>query len=279
MAPVPQVVGPGRRATRDRRAPDTSALRWRVLKDVPASGALNMAIDHALAMCLRPGEGVLRLYRWARPTASFGRNEPARGRYDLEAARRSGIEFVRRPTGGRAVLHDRECTYGVVLPITRDMSLRAVYRMVNEGLVTALATLGVPASMAPAEARTLSPAAGPCFKHPSEGEVTVDGRKLVGSAQARIGGAILQHGSLLLEVGQEQLAVLRGEVDGASDPICLEEILDVVPPWDILVEAVTAGLSAVLSGEWHQADLTDVERAETRRLEVHYASDGWTWRR
>ncbi len=184
-----------------------------------------MAVDHALATCLGPGEGVLRLYRWASPTASFGRNEPARGRYDLEAAQRAGIEFVRRPTGGRAVLHDRELTYAVALPVTSGMSLRAVYRMVNEGLVKALGALGVPATMASAEGRALSPAAGPCFRRPSEGEVTVEGRKLVGSAQARIGSAILQHGSLLLGPGQERLADLRGEVEEASDPTCLEASL------------------------------------------------------
>ncbi len=264
---------------RQRKAPDTGALRWRVLEDAPASGALNMAFDHALAACLGPGEGVLRLYRWTIPTASFGRNEPTKGRYDVEAGRRAGIEFVRRPTGGRAVLHDRELTYAVVLPITAEMSLRAVYRLVNEGLVGALDSLGVPASMAPATRRALSPAAGPCFEHPSEGEVTVDGRKLVGSAQARIGHAILQHGSLLLGSGQERLAALRGEVDNASDPTCLDEILDAVPSWDVLVEAVTAGLSGVLSGKWHRAGLTDAERAEARSLETHYASDRWTWRR
>ena len=273
MTPTLQTVRP------TRRAPDTSALRWRVLQDAPASGARNMAVDHALAVCLGPGEGVLRLYRWASPTASFGRNEPARGRYDLEAARRMGVEFVRRPTGGRAVLHDRELTYALVLPVTGGMSLRAVYRMVNESLVKALGALGVPAAMASSEARALPPAAGPCFRWPAEGEVTVEGRKIVGSAQARIGGAILQHGSLLLGPGQERLARLSGEAEQASDPTCLQEILDEVPSWDILVETVITGLSEVLSGNWHRAGLRDVERAEARVLEAHYASGGWTWRR
>jgi len=265
-------------ARRERVTPDTGALRWRVLEDAPASGAFNMAVDQALAACLRPAEGVLRLYRWENPTVSFGRNEPARGLYDIEDARRAGIDFVRRPTGGRAVLHDQELTYAVVLPITAGMSLRAVYRLVNQGLVTALGTLGVPASMAP-RGPALSPAAGPCFEHPAEGEVTVAGRKLVGSAQARIGRAILQHGSLLLGPGQERRADLRGEADETSDPISLDEILDVVPSWDVLVEAVVAGLCGVLSGKWHRGGLTEAERAEALSLEPHYASAGWTWRR
>lgn len=237
-----------------------------------------MAMDHALSACLGPGQGVLRLYRWAHPTASFGRNEPVRGRYDVEAARRRGIEFVRRPTGGRAVLHDRELTYALVLPVTRGMSLRALCGLVNEGLVRALDTLDVSASMAPAEGRALRPSAGPCFRRPSEGEVTVGGRKLVGSAQARLGRSILQHGSLLLGPGQERLTWLRGETEEASVPTCLEEILDSVPSWNVLVEAVLAGLRGVMGGEWSQAELTEAEGEESRKLECHYASDGWTWR-
>ena len=267
-----------RRARRAKNPPDTSALRWRVLEDAPASGVVNMAFDHALASCLGSGEGVLRLYRWTNPTASFGRNEPSQGRYDLEAARKAGIEFVRRPTGGRAVLHDRELTYALVMPITAGTSLRAVYGMVNEGLVKALGNIGVSASLAPDEVRALSPMAGPCFRRPSEGEVTVGGRKLVGSAQARIGNAILQHGSLLVGRGQERLAALRGETEDASTSTCLDEILDVVPSWDILVEAVAAGLSGVFRGEWHRGRRTDLEKAGARLLEEHYASAGWTWR-
>ena len=75
-----------------------------------------MAVDHALAACSSPGKAVLRIYQWSCPTVSFGRNEPTRGRYDPALGRSAGIEFVRRPTGGRAVLHDRELTYSAVLP-------------------------------------------------------------------------------------------------------------------------------------------------------------------
>ena len=262
-----------------RHPPDTGTLRWRVIDDPPASGAVNMAVDEALATCLSPGEGVLRLYRWCDPTVSFGRNEPAKGLYDLESAQRAAIQFVRRPTGGRAVLHDRELTYAVVLPITAGVSVRAIYRLVNQGLVRALEAIGVSASMAPAGSGALSLDAGPCFEHPSEGEVTVSGRKLVGSAQARIGGVILQHGSLLIGGGQERLAGLRGSADEASDPICLEEVLDVVPSWDVLVDEAVAGLSGVLGGAWHRAGLTDDERAESHVLEPRYESAEWTWRR
>ena len=238
-----------------------------------------MAVDHALATCLAPDEGVLRLYRWSRPTVSFGRNEPAAGLYDLEAASRGGIDFVRRPTGGRAVLHDWELTYAVVLPATGRISLRAIYSMVNEGLVRALGALGVEASMAGAGEPPLPPDAGPCFQRPAPGEVTVNGRKLVGSAQARVAGAILQHGSLLLGPGHERLAELRGESGEASTPISLHEILDETPSWNVLVESVIEGLSGVLNSRWGRSRLRGAERAEAGALEARYASAEWTWGR
>ena len=89
--------------------PRPGPLAWRVVvEDAPRSGPENMALDHALADTLAPGAGVLRFYRWARATVSFGRNQPASGNYDRELARELGMGFVRRPTGGRAVLHDLE---------------------------------------------------------------------------------------------------------------------------------------------------------------------------
>src|SRR5690606_669373 len=103
-----------------------------------------------------------------------------------------------RPTGGREVLHDRELTYAVVVPLRAFGGLRALHRLVNGALVEALRSLGVAADLAPPDGRALRPDAGPCFGGPAEGEVTVGGRKLIGSAQVRVGGAVLQHGSLRL---------------------------------------------------------------------------------
>ncbi len=265
-----------------------------------------MAVDHALAACSSPGEAVLRIYRWSCPTVSFGRNEPACDRYDPAAGHSAGVEFVRRPTGGRAVLHDRELTYAAVLPCPKPGGLRATYGLINRGLVEALCSLGVPAAMdagrgLPASrglAAKRGTAAGldtgPCFDEPAPGEVTVAGRKLVGSAQARLEGALLQHGSLLLGPGQERLVglgsrsagVLTGRCGGGPEkygrgqaPISLEEVLGRVPPWNILVQAVISGLSSVIGGDWHQGELTEPERVKSRALTERYTSAEWTWRR
>jgi lipoyl(octanoyl) transferase len=200
--------------------PDLPALRWRLRIDEAASGALNMAVDHALARAVEEAPStdtaILRLYRWSCPTISFGRNEPALGRFDVDGAKRAGVDFVRRPTGGRAVLHDDELTYTVVLPVDAFGGLRRSYRIVNEALVAGLARLDVPAALASPGGQALPPDAGPCFREPAAGEVvarpagTVNGaapapHKLAGSAQLRIGRTLLQHGALPLAGGQERL--------------------------------------------------------------------------
>src|SRR5687767_12168212 len=96
------------------RASDASTHACRFLVSDPADGATNMATDDALRLrARRTGETVYRLYAWSRPTVSLGRNQSARGRYNLALARARGIDFVRRPTGGRAILHHREITYSV----------------------------------------------------------------------------------------------------------------------------------------------------------------------
>ena len=278
----------------ERSGIDTEALRWRVLVDPPASGPKNMAVDHALAACSSPGEAVLRIYRWSRPTVSFGRNEPARDRYDPAAGRDAGVDFVRRPTGGRAVLHDRELTYAAILPLTRRGGLRATYGLINRGLMEALWSLGVPAVMAEARGSLGDLNSGPCFDEPAPGEVTVAGRKLVGSAQARLEGAILQHGSLLIGPGQERLLTLGSKSDefraGAPGgypenpapiqaPISLEEVLGQAPPWYDLVEAIISGLSDVTGGDWHRGELSEPERVKSMEFAKQYASAEWTWRR
>lgn len=254
-------------------------MDWRVLlEEDPSSGARNMALDHALAGLNQPGEGVLRLYAWSPHTVSFGRNEPARGIYDPERALAEGIAFVRRPTGGRAVLHAHEVTYCAVLPVRALGGLRSAYVRINEGLVAGLRALGCPAALA-AGGPSLPPDAGPCFQAPAPGEVTLDGRKLVGSAQVRMGDAILQHGSVILSGDQAALARLRG---GGADPAPPATLLSVAGAvgWTEVAGALVEGLALALGGSWRQGETTLAEQVRARSLEAdHYATDAWTWRR
>ena len=137
-------------------------LRWTVVFDPPRDGAANMAVDHALAETVEPDAAWLRLYRWVRPTLSLGRNEPAADVYDLARAEGLGIDVVRRPTGGRGVLHDAELTYAVVAPVAAVGRLRAAYAAVHAGLAAGLRSLGADARLAAGVAPG-PPRAGACF--------------------------------------------------------------------------------------------------------------------
>lgn len=266
-------------------------LSWRIVSDGALSGAANMARDHALAQALRPGTGTVRFYRWSPATLSLGRNEPVTAGYRDFLRLHPEIDVVRRPTGGRAVIHDRELTYAAVLPARACGGPRQAYRKVNEGLVDGLRLLGVDAVAAAGKA--LPPDAGPCFLEPAEGEVVVRGRKLVGSAQVRIGGAVLQHGSVLLR--SDQTALLEGmqgngastlgngsrggQRDAPTHAITLTEVLGEAPGWERLVDAFSHGFARALGGDWAQGALTDEERTLATELQDRYGSATWTWRR
>src|SRR4051812_28201699 len=188
------------------------APRWRIIVTPAAPGAENMALDDALMNRARTsGEWVARLYSWSRPTISLGRNQTARGRYDLERIRELGLDMVRRPTGGRAILHDREITYSVTAPMAETGDLRQAYDRINRLVLETLHRLGVYASIAAPRKRASFPGMAPCFDEPSAGELVLDGRKIAGSAQWRADGGILQHGSILLEDDQSLLASLALE--------------------------------------------------------------------
>ena len=184
-----------------------------------------MAVDHALAEQLTPGSAVLRLYEWTEPTVSFGRNEVARDQY----ARTDQVAFVRRPTGGRAVLHREELTYSVVFPAAKG--LRQAYAEIHAALKAGLEALGVRGRLAP-QGDAVSPLEpGTCFEHPVGGEILVDAGKLVGSAQARMGSAVLQHGSLLRVEDQTGFDRIRRRPEHPSSPApTLASVLGSAPP-------------------------------------------------
>ena len=238
-----------------------------------------MALDHALAEGVGEGTGVLRLYAWEPHTISFGRNEPTAGRYDVDAARAEGLAFVRRPTGGRAVLHAHEVTYCAALPVRALGGVRAAYQQIHRGLVVGLRALGVRAELA-ADGAVLAPDAGPCFRAPAPGEVVVGGRKLVGSAQVRLGGAILQHGSVILRGDQGAVSRLSGAPADAAGPASVEgELARPVEP-DEVRDALADGLRLALGGRWVQGDYRPTEIRRADELEGgRYARDDWTWRR
>jgi len=170
-----------------------------------------MATDEALLdRVLRSGGAFLRLYRWDPPTLSIGRNQRIG---PVERA----LPVVRRPTGGKAVWHEHEVTYAVAAPIALYGSLREAYCQIHARIAAALRSLGVAASLAPYRP-TVRPSDGPtsCFAQPVGGEILVQGRKLVGSAQMRRQDAFLQHGSILLAGSQRAVGARTSETTLAA---------------------------------------------------------------
>lgn len=254
---------------------------WRLIVTPPASGAENMALDEALMQrAEQTGEWVLRVYSWASPTISLGRNQTARGKYDVERVRARGLEIVRRPTGGRAILHDREITYSVTAPVSQAGDLRTSYARINRLLVAALAHLGVAATLAAPSGRAPSPGMAPCFDEPSVGELTVDGRKLAGSAQWRHEGALLQHGSILVEDDQSLLAELAVHpAERIPSPATLEALLGRVPSPDDLAAALASAVREHEDPSAAPLQLDDEIGTCASALSVRYLDDAWTWRR
>src|SRR5947199_6485536 len=149
--------------------PRRSYGRWRLLLAPPRSGAENMARDIALQRrAAETSEIVFSIYSWLRPTLSFGRNQTAAGLYDLHRIRDAGLDVVRRPTGGRAILHHHEVTYSVTAPLAGAPSLRETYARINQILLRGLAQLGAAAAVAAPAGRTQAPGLRPCFALPPE---------------------------------------------------------------------------------------------------------------
>lgn len=253
------------------------ALTWSVRVDGPLGPADNMAVDHALVDCVGPRAAVLRFYTWTEPTVSLGRHEPARDRW--RQAARSGLACVRRPTGGRAVLHDRELTYSVVVGRASGVRPRAAYQWVQGVLTAGIRALGVRAEQATDQGDRDRPTSGAaCFATSAAGEIQVRGRKLVGSAQARMDGVLLQHGAILMANDQADLATLSGDERLAVQAATLEGLGDVVSPERLastLQSAFEEDLGARLPP--FVPDACFQLQRELRR--THYEDEAWTWRR
>jgi len=186
---------------------------WRLVESPRLTGAENMARDEAVLRASESGiqPPTLRLYGWATPTISIGYLQ------DAEPLAGHGIPIVRRITGGRAVLHDREITYSVIAPNSLDVfsgGILDAYSAISLCIINALRDIGVEASLERAGPRVDRPsgrtAKEACFHTPSRCEVMAGGKKLVGSAQRRFKKTFLQHGSILFGMDEG----LNGRVFG-----------------------------------------------------------------
>lgn len=255
----------------------------RIVVHAAASGAWNMAVDEAL---LDDPEGgwTLRLYRWERPTISLGYAQPYARGVDTAVARRLGIPVVRRPTGGRAVLHADEITYALTGPVDRSPlsgSVSHSYRCIAAGLQAGLRRLGADLQIERSGPTPRPESKGPCFSARTRYELSARGRKVVGSAQRRRDGRLLQHGAVLLghPDGRLWAALGAGHRQAAASSAGLVEVLGRRPAARALACSLGAALAEALRLTPRRGVLSRAEIRRARGLEAKYRDSGWTRRR
>lgn len=205
---------------------------WRYLDTGFLSGCENMAIDEAIFLSCQQGKSLptIRLYGWTPPAISLGYFQKAENAINFEACKRRGVDVVKRLSGGRAVLHDKELTYSLICPEGTPpfgKTILETYKTISMCLISALKNLNLDVKWVTSKEkhssfRHLNDKTVSCFSSPSWYEITVEGKKICGSAQKRGGGTWLQHGAILLEHDVEMLVeVLKS---GKSKQEFMDEI-------------------------------------------------------
>ncbi|MBD3366788.1 MAG: hypothetical protein GF405_01285 [Candidatus Eisenbacteria bacterium] len=248
-----------------------------------------MAVDEAVLAAVNRGEAppTVRVYGWEPPTVSTGYSQDIERELDIDECRRRGFGVVVRPTGGRAVLHAGELTYSVVGPSgvpPLGTTIMEAYLAIAQALVAGLSLLGLRAELAQVASDPRSRGEGaspPCFASAGRYEVVVGGRKLVGSAQRRVGRALLQHGSLLIDATHEQLAEVqraRSEREREifrralrSKTTTLERELGRPVSFDEVARAVRLGFENAWGVELDEGGLTEHEKADAEKLATERA--------
>ena len=272
---------------------------WRlIIEDSPRSGAANMAVDESIAEAASGGDvpPTLRFYRWQSPTVSLGRFQKIA---DIDEARvaAQGYDLVRRATGGRAILHADELTYSVTGPVAEPQMAGGVmdaYLRFSNALLSGLIMLGLKAEKAGARARAGRELSAACFEMPSAYEITAGGRKLMGSAQSRRKGYVLQHGSLPLWGDVARLVDVLALPCAAKDhlrqqlrqqAVTLAEALELSPDSDKLdfpriAAAMADGFASTLDQDLEPGTLSPDElRRSAELIRTRYADPAWTRQR
>jgi lipoate-protein ligase A len=263
------------------------ARDWRLVVTEPLDGAANMALDEALLRARIRGHGppTVRFYGWSPPTVSLGYGQRLDSGLDLDACRRLGLGLVRRPTGGSAILHEPptgEVTYSVVAradDFAGGDDVLATFRVLGEGLQAGLSRLGVEGVevVSPWGARRADPAPAFCFARAGAYELAVSGRKLVGSAQRRQGGAFLQHGSVLLDADFDRLRAVFPGADPGAGITTLAVLLGRTPGFDTVSGALASELAAALGCRLVAGGLSDEEARDAEALVAgKYTRPEWT---
>lgn len=266
---------------------------WRLLITPPSPGAWNMAADEAILEHVGRGAArpTLRLFAWEPACLSLGHAQPYAD-VDVTRLRERGWDVVRRATGGRAILHTDELTYSVIAPAEEPAvagTLLESYNRLAQGLLHAVRSLGLQADMKTGPKIPVDTTNPVCFEAPSAYEITVGGKKLIGSAQARRREGVLQHGSLplhgdLTRITQALVFGPNGARERAAERLLarattVESVLGRAVSWEDAAAAFRLGFEAELGLHFEELALSDSERARAQELvREKYAHPSWTER-
>jgi len=267
---------------------------WRLLHTAPANGAWNMAVDESILEHIQRGEAMptLRLYSWNPPCLSLGHAQPFAD-VDMERVKANGWEVVRRMTGGRAILHTDELTYSVTgsadEPVLAGGILES-YNRLAQALMFAVRELGLPVEMKEHADQPATKNSNPvCFEVPATYEITVNGKKLIGSAQARKKEGVLQHGSLPLTGDLTRICQALVFKDEAAREVASQRLLDrattvesvigVEKDWETAAQSLVRGFESQLGIKFESGVLSPSEEKRAAELvNEKYANAVWTER-
>jgi lipoyl(octanoyl) transferase len=273
---------------------------WRFIDSGNHSAAFNMALDEALLDWNSEGKipPVIRFYGWNPATLSIGYFQKVEKEINMDMVKQHELGFVRRPTGGRGVLHEHELTYSVIVSEEHpDMpkTVTEAYRVISEGILKGFHNLGMKAYFAVPKteedrASLKNPRSAVCFDAPSWYELVVEGRKVAGSAQTRQKGVILQHGSILLDLNEDKLFSLfkypndrvkeRMQKAFKSKAVAINEIAKEKVTIEMAKKAFKEGFEEGLDIELEPYELTEEELAYVHKIaKERYESDEWNFKR
>jgi len=282
-------------------------MEWRLIKDSYHTGFLNMAIDEAIMIAHREGlvPPTIRFYQWSPPAVSLGYFQDLKKEINIKVCQDLGIDMVRRPTGGKAVLHDQELTYSFIIkendPLVND-SILETYKKISGGIIRGLSYLGIKAELVPLRGKLENHLLGRsdkarihhldfksiCFSVPSQYEVQVEGKKMVGSAQVRKGGVVLQHGSLLIKLEKDKLfsvfnfpsVQIIEKLKSKFKATSLEEILKKKIDFSELSNILPHGFEEEFGVRLVESKLTESEEKISKvLLENKYSTYEWNYLR
>lgn len=272
---------------------------WNFINTGSKNPYYNMAMDEALLNFVSRGEidPVIRFYTWNPTTLSIGYFQRLQKEIDIDKVKEKGYGLVRRQTGGRGVLHDKELTYSVIVPESHPnmpSTVTEAYKIISQGLLEGFKNLGfetyfaIPRSKEERD-KLKQPRSSVCFDAPSWYELVVEGRKIAGSAQTRQKGVILQHGSILQDIDIDDLFDMfkfknerlkaKMKENFVQKAVAINDISNQHITLNEMENAFEAGFKKGLNIDFKPLELTEKQLEEVQELEDKYRSEAWMYRK